>query len=136
MVTIRAPVLELAQEALQNGLTLDQVIVGLQDRIIRDQRYLDRRKRQGQHTSYDDQTVLDCALLALAVCWLMEDTTYHDLLTLFAAATLKQVAKITKEASARPPRGGGGAARVASRDQRGRSRNAHLTIRASLSTPR
>jgi hypothetical protein len=92
MAGIRAPTLDLAREAFHVGITQDQVIAGLQARIQRDRLYLDRRKRNGQHTVYDEQTAQDGAYMALAVCWLMEETTYHDLLTLFVALQLRQLA--------------------------------------------
>jgi hypothetical protein len=47
--------------------------------MARDERYLAYRRKSGRQTSYDEQTESDLNALALAVCWLVEDTTgQHD----------------------------------------------------------
>ncbi len=71
-------VLALAKQGLQTGLTQEKVRQALYAHLERERRYLDRRKAQGQHTPYDETTEGDQVVLALAICWLMPDTTTLD----------------------------------------------------------
>lgn len=75
MVNVKALPLELAAEGLQAGWTKEQVILALCAKVKRDTSYLARRARAGTHTSYDEQTESDLYALALAACWLIEETT-------------------------------------------------------------
>ena len=65
----------LAQAALKDGWDRQAVQIALLSRIQRDQAYLARRKQSGQHTTFDAKTERDLLAMALAVCWLVEDTT-------------------------------------------------------------
>jgi hypothetical protein len=66
--------IDLVQRAIQMQMTRDQVIQVLIYRIERDQAYLERRKRQGQHTVFDTLTEADLLGLAMAVALLTEST--------------------------------------------------------------
>lgn len=68
------PYLDLAGEAMLAGLTCEQVIAQLISRIKRDQGYLAYRKASGRKTRYDDQVMSDLRALALAICWLEEQS--------------------------------------------------------------
>lgn len=79
MTTYHPPIpIERAAEALQAGWTKDSVIKALLARMARDQRYLDYRRKTGKQTAYDEQTERDLDVLALAVCWLIKDTTNQE----------------------------------------------------------
>jgi hypothetical protein len=62
---------QVAQPGLQAGMTPEQVAQALAAHLERERRYLDRRKRQGAHTSDDAVTEADQVALALAVVWLL-----------------------------------------------------------------
>ena len=68
------PHLDLAAEALLDGWTREQVIAALIGRVKRDQGYLAYRKACNRRTSYDGQVQQDIRALALAACWLEEET--------------------------------------------------------------
>ena len=68
-------VMALAQQGLRSGWTQAKVRQALTALLERERRYLERRKAQGNHTPYDDVTEADQVALALAICWLVPDTT-------------------------------------------------------------
>src|SRR5215469_6185619 len=68
------PHVALASEALLEGWTRQQVIAALVSRIRRDEGYLAYRQATGRRTSYDDQVKADMRALALAACWLSEQS--------------------------------------------------------------
>ena len=67
--------IDLAADALRANWTRQRVIVMLKARILRDQRYLAYRRNKGTFSAFDEMTESDLHALALAVCWLTEDTT-------------------------------------------------------------
>ena len=68
------PHVALANEALLEGWTRQQVIAALVSRIGRDEGYLAYRRAMGRRTRYDDQVKADMRALALAACWLSEQS--------------------------------------------------------------
>ncbi len=66
----------LATEAMLEGWTRPQVIAALISRIRRDEGYLAYRRAMGRRTSYDDQVKADMRALALAACWLSEQSEH------------------------------------------------------------
>jgi hypothetical protein len=80
MTIFHAPLpLDRAATALQTGWTKERTIQALLARMARDERYLAYRRKSGRQTTYDEQTESDLNALALAVCWLVDDTTgQHD----------------------------------------------------------
>jgi hypothetical protein len=70
----RAAHLELAAEALGDGWTRERVIGALSSPIQRDRGYLAYRKACNRHTRYDDQVQQDLQALALANCWLSDES--------------------------------------------------------------
>jgi len=73
------PHVALASEALLEGWTWQQVIAALVSRIRRDEGYLAYRRATGRRTSYDDQVKADMRALALAACWLSEQSEHAPL---------------------------------------------------------
>ena len=69
--------IDLASEALRANWTRQRVLVMLKARILRDQRYLAYRRNKGTFSAFDEMTESDLHALALAVCWLTEDTTHQ-----------------------------------------------------------
>lgn len=65
--------LELVGHGLKRKLSRERVIEMLKARIQRDQRYLSYRFNKGMHTAYDDTTIDDLPVLALAAAWLVEE---------------------------------------------------------------
>ncbi len=65
--------LDLAGDAMLSGMTRDQVIEQLRQRIERDLDYLDYRKATGKHTRYDEEVTQDLRALALAAVLLGDD---------------------------------------------------------------
>jgi hypothetical protein len=64
---------ELVEEAHKLGYqSKDQVIVRLWRKVQRDLSYLQYRQGRGRHTSHDDTTAEDMAVLALAIQMLKE----------------------------------------------------------------
>ena len=79
MTTYHLPLpLERAADALKAGWTKEGVIKALLARMARDERYLAYRRKSGKQTVYDEQTAHDLDALALAVCWLIDDTTNQE----------------------------------------------------------
>lgn len=70
---LRVRQIELATEALRDGLDRGAVIRALLSRMRRDEAYLRYRQGRGLHTSYDDQVAADLRALALAACYLEEE---------------------------------------------------------------
>jgi hypothetical protein len=66
-------VIDLAQQGLRAGWTQAKVRQAVLTKLEREYRYLERRKRQGLHTPYDEMTETDQIVLALAACFLAED---------------------------------------------------------------
>jgi hypothetical protein len=68
-------IMALAQRALRTGWTPHKARLALLAHVNRERRYLDRRKAQGMATPFDEVTEADQLALAIAICWLVEDTT-------------------------------------------------------------
>ncbi|HEV8190729.1 MAG TPA: hypothetical protein VGP82_04490 [Ktedonobacterales bacterium] len=65
-------VLDLASDALLEGLTHERVIEALAERLHRDTHYLAYRRACRRRTAYDGQVAADMRALALAACWLRD----------------------------------------------------------------
>ena len=79
MATYQPPLpLERAAAALKAGWTKERVIQALLARMARDERYLTYRRTSGKQTTCDEHTAHDLDALALAVCWLIDDTTNQE----------------------------------------------------------
>ncbi|HEV8191527.1 MAG TPA: hypothetical protein VGP82_08580 [Ktedonobacterales bacterium] len=66
--------IQLAGDALLEGMTRERAVAGLVSRIKRDQGYLAYRKACNRRTSYDEQVRQDMLALALAAVLLEEST--------------------------------------------------------------